>query len=288
MRADALLELAMTDERFWRHQVPSLVMGERLSARAAPAPLAAPLERSLASLATEGYFTDACATLGELAPRIREAVERLHAVGLPGVFVFLFDEPWECYYALDPMLRAVLGGGYRMMPNFWVWHIDPKAGEAGWDAHRDRGRIALDQHGAPLALTTWVPLSTASIDNGCIHVVPANEDPLYATDAELDWIDPPEHARALPVSPGEYLCWNQALLHWGGKSRPTATEPRISMAFEFQRGDVPPFSTAMIEPLRNPTFDARLRLVAEQLLRYGDLHALPNAILDPARRVLGR
>ena len=46
------------------------------------------------------------------------------------------------------------------------------------------------------------------------------------------------------------LCWagSTHLLHWGGRSSDQATQPRMSVALYFQRGDVAPFDKTAIPP----------------------------------------
>jgi hypothetical protein len=83
-----------------------------------------------------------------------------------------------------------------------------------------------------------------------------------------------QSVRALPAGPGDFVIWNQAIYHWGGKTLPEATESRVSMAFQFQRADVPAFNGPLIEPLRLPPFEARVRLIARQLYRYRHLYDL--------------
>ena len=104
--------------------------------------------------------------------------------------------------------------------------------------------------------------------NGCMYIVPASQDPTYATADEVKWRFDCASIRALPASPGDFLIWNQAVLHWGGKSSPRAAESRVSMAFEFQRADVPPINVPLIEPTRVLTFEMRLQLVCKQILQY--------------------
>lgn len=283
MSTAANIVYQLADISFWRRELPDLSIGDRLATRAAPGPLATPIERSAERLIEEGYFQDACSTLSELTPRLAAGVTRLKQLRIPPPFLFVFDEPWECFYALDPMLRAFLGPRYCMLPDFWVWHVDPQAGESGWAAHRDKGRRALHQNGFPLSLTVWVPLTEATPQNGCMYVVPANKDPVYGTEREKEWTLDPSTVRALPAKPGEYLSWNQALLHWGGGTSRFAPHPRVSMALEFQRGDIPPFREPLIRPLVNLPFEDRLQIVANQVLHYA--HMFP---LDPETEQLAR
>ena len=81
-----------------------------------------------------------------------------------------------------------------------------------------------------------------------MYLVPANGDPTYASLQEKEFRFALEAVRALPAAPGDFLVWNQAVLHWGSRSTPRAEESRVSMAFEFQRLDVPPFNRPLLPP----------------------------------------
>ena len=94
--------------------------------------------------------------------------------------------------------------------------------------------------------------------------------------------------RALPVEPGDYLIWNQAVLHWGSRSSRLAQGPRISMALEFQRGDVAPFNGPLLPPLTRPGFEARLKLVAKQILQYRHMYPLTPAMQGLAEAIQAR
>ena len=128
--------------------------------------------------------------------------------------------------------------------------------------------------GSPKSLTTWISLSDATPLNGCLYVVPAQHDPTYATADETEMKFDYQSIRALPAIPGDFVIWNQALFHWGSRSSPWAAESRVSMAFQLQRADVPPFDNPLIEPLAVPPFEARIRLIARQLYRYRHMYEL--------------
>ena len=128
--------------------------------------------------------------------------------------------------------------------------------------------------GSPKSLTTWISLSDATPLNGCLYVVPAQHDPTYATADETEMKFDYQSIRALPATPGDFVIWNQALFHWGSRSSPQATESRVSMAFQLQRADVPPFDNPLMEPLAVPPFEARIKLIARQLYRYRHMYEL--------------
>lgn len=272
---------------FWRELNPQLTI-----ARQALADGTSPrqsLERIAARMARDGYFGDADPELERLTPLIAEGVRACVEQGLPPVFVFLYDEPWTCFARLAPVLGSLIGADYKLLPDFWAWHVDPRKAESGWRPHRDKSDDALNPDGTPKSLTVWIPLSDANPLNSCIYLLPAHLDPLYGKPPRADGALPPVFgARALPAKPGEWLCWNQAVLHWGSGSSEFAEEPRISMALEFQRGDIPAFNTPLLERAPLPDFEFRLRLVAKQILQYRHMYGFSEALTGLATFILSR
>jgi hypothetical protein len=215
-------------------------------------------------------------------------VRSLSAAGLSPVFAFLYDEFWHPFVRLHLLFRSLLGGDYAFLPDFWVWNVDPRKREAGWQPHRDKGRKALFADGSPKSITTWIPLSSATPLNGCMYVVPKPLDPTYATAEEQQIRFAPQSIRALPGQPGDFFIWNQAIYHWGGASSPYAPESRVSMAFELQRADVPPFNAPLIEPLRVVPFEERLTMIAGQLHRYRHMYDVDPKVAQIASDLLAR
>ncbi|MGA0603946.1 hypothetical protein ACO2Q3_24785 [Caulobacter sp. KR2-114] len=279
----------MLRAEFWRERFPALTLPEATPSAADPAPGAAGEadERTLAArLAEEGYFQDRNATFARLAPLLGEAVSACAAMDIPPAFIFLFDEAWACFRSLDPMLRRFLGPDYRMLPDFWTWRVDGAAGQAGWGPHRDKGRMSLAPNGAPLSLTVWAPLSAATPLTSCMYVLPANRDPVYNTENEGRWQINAASIRALPGELGDYFCWNQAVLHWGSEASRFAPHPRLSMALEFQRGDIGAFNQPLIPPFAALDLRTRLKLVAKQILQYRHMYPLAARFEALAQQLL--
>jgi len=274
---------------YWTGKFPDLSVTSRLATANVAQLEAGPDRRALwrERMLEEGYFQDVAATLAELAPRLAAAVETCHRLDIPPAFIFLFDEAWECFFALDPMLRSFLGANYKILPDFWTWRLDPRRADAGWRPHRDKGRMALTADSGPASLTVWIPLTEASPQNGCMYILPANRDPVYGTENEKNWQIDIAKVRAMPARPGDFLCWNQAVLHWGGEASRFAAHPRISMALEFQTGERAPFNTPLIEPFTNLDFESRLKLVGKQILQYKHMYPLAARFELLARRLLG-
>ena len=109
-----------------------------------------------------------------------------------------------------------------------------------------------------------------------MYILPANLDPTYATEDEKTWQVDMASIRAMPGKPGDFLCWNQAVLHWGSRTSRFAPHPRMSMALEFQRGDITPWNNPLLEPFANHDFAFRLKLVGKQILQYKHMYPLPE------------
>jgi hypothetical protein len=217
---------------------------------------------------------------------LAQTVRSLTAAKLSPVFGFVFDEFWLPFYQLAPLYRSLLGD-YRMLPDFWVWDVNPKRAEAGWKAHRDKGYQALLPDRMPKSLTTWIPLSPATPLNSCMYLVPAMLDPTYGTPQDSQWKFELQSIRALPAAPGDLLMWTQAVLHWGSRSSARGAESRVSMAFEFQRSDVTPFNTPLLDPTDVPSFEQRLKLISKQILQYKHMYGVTPPIEQLARRLTG-
>jgi hypothetical protein len=125
--------------------------------------------------------------------------------------------------------------------------------------------------------------------NGCIYVVPAHLDDCFK---HRQWdgkdhtiVTQPQNIRAVPASAGSMLAWNQGILHWGGRASSLAAGPRASAAFEFQRGDKPPFNEPLLDPARAPPFHDRLGLIGKQVLQYQHMYPLSADVQRIAERL---
>ena len=274
-----------TNRDYWLARAPGLHIGAAdVTASTFPAGDAV-VEDLGGRLRDEGYF-HAHNDWGLDLPLMVETVRRFAGENVSPVFCFLYDEFWAPFHALGPLYRGLLGD-YALLPDFWIWNVDPQKGEAGWNPHRDKGRMALFPDGAPKSLTTWIALSRATPLNSCMYLVPANMDPVYGTPQDHEMRFDHAAARALPAEPGDFFMWNQAVMHWGSRTSFRAKESRVSMAFEFQRTDVAPFNQPLIKPGKHLSFDHRLKLVAKQVLQYRHMYRVDPAIEAVALKLLG-
>lgn len=269
---------AVSSPAHWHALCPGYTIGASVAPPVARLP---PLDPIVASLRREGHVNVPCVLDPDDVATTLELVEVLRAKKVPLAFAFVYDAPWRLFASLRPFLTAVLGAGYRALPDFWVWYLPPDDAAHGWGPHRDRLRPTVDADGTLASLTVWLPLTDATPLNGCIYVLPAHRDPCFTRRC---WDGPdhttlyaPQDIRALPAAAGSLLAWNQNLLHWGGRASVMAEGPRVSVSCEFQRADRSPFSTPWLDPVTAPDFTRRLGLVAKQLLQYQHMDPLDRA-----------
>lgn len=237
-------------------------------------------QRLLGDLREEGWCMHPRPYKDDLVERLHQGVYDLRKRRLPAAFIWVFDETWHLFGRMDPLWRHVLGDNYRVLPCFWAWYIPKSGAKTGWEPHRDRSKGApnVKADGTPLTLTSWIPLSRATPNNGCMYIVPA------AHTAPSRKALNPRDARALPANPGDVLAWRQDVWHWGGRSSRYAEEPRVSVGLEFQAGRRARFNKPLIAPMTVPTLDHRLALLGANLKRYQRF--VRNPKLPPLARAL--
>ena len=274
--ADSYLERAL-DQSYWQQLNPELsIGGARLLATDVEAVPLTHLQTTaqLEKLRREGYFQTTPALHDEVIGRMRLAVEKLRAEHWPAVFSCVYDEFWQIFRtpSLATLVSGFLGEGYRQNSLIWTYYVAPIKGAEGWHPHSDSG----DQS----RLTVWVPLTEATLDNGCMYVIPRDRLPdelrgeyenlATVTHAQLGRLL--QSTRALPTPAGAYLGWTHELIHWGSVSS-GHVEPRISVAMEFIGSDVTPRQDELplFDPLTIPPFSERLRAIGKGLVIYGRL-----------------
>lgn len=275
---------------FWRQLAPTLHINSPLeSGGGLPPPnLDVRTAHDIQSLVkTEGYFQGRMTDWGIPLETMTATIHQLKQIGLLPVFSFVYDEMWTLAHQLHPVIETLLGPHYAMLPDFWVWHVDPAQSESGWRPHRDKGYQALSKDGSPTSVTAWIPLTVATPLNGCMYIVPADRDPTYGTPQDKDWRFQHADIRALPAQPGDFFVWNQAVLHWGSHASPRAAgSPRMSCAFEFQRTDIPAWNSPLIAPRSPLSFADRVRLIGKQVKQYQHMYPLPASLATLADRMI--
>lgn len=239
---------------YWRALNPALTITSSPLAELIPDPEfgAGMVDRCLDSLVREGYFQTPPAVPANLLANLSAGIDRVVRAGFPPFFACVYDEFYQAFAGLSPILGGLLGADYLMVPEgLSTFHVGTGGDMAGSGPHRDSlGPDASVTRGeAPALINIWIALTDATPLNSCMYVLPAPHDPQYHQGWGRDIGDIDLQAiRALPVAAGSVLGWSTHLLHWGGRSSDQATQPRMSVALYFQRGDVAPFDKTAIPP----------------------------------------
>jgi hypothetical protein len=302
---------SLGDRAFWARAVPQLSIDPE-SASALPAPRFKiekdEANRLAGQIIAEGYFASTPFLPVERVRSLAAGVSALVEQGLPPLFVCMYDEFWQFLQGLESPFAPVLGEGYRVKADFWVWHVGCGPKHRGWRVHRDAvfiDKFGPESHvypdGRPRMCTLWVALTDATLANSCMYLLPKSRDAQFkAFMAGLDfhWIQAlharvdPSQARPAPVPAGSVLGWVPYLLHWGGPSSSEAIAPRISVGIYCTAADVSgknDFSPT--DALRD--FSVRRRVAAlmiEKYRRSGQIDVaseLGDAVLEFASRWAG-
>jgi hypothetical protein len=248
------------------------------------------LDQTLGGMAEDGYFQTEPILAEHTILRMRECVEVLRHAHWPPVFTFVYDEFWRVTRgpALVRLLSGVLGPRYRQIPKIWTFHVARGRGGGGWPPHRD-GR------NRPRRLTIWIPLTDATLENGCMYVIPKRLIPPGITESfartkaidTSDMLALLQASRALPARAGSVLGWDFEVIHWGSKTSGRG-ECRVSVVFEFIGESEEPGSDEL--PLLDaqshlPAFSERLKAIARAIRSYEPYEPLMIRYRELARRL---
>jgi ectoine hydroxylase-related dioxygenase (phytanoyl-CoA dioxygenase family) len=142
----------------------------------------------------------------------------------------------------------------------------------------------------------WVALSDATVDTGCMCVVPKHAaggaERWYRRETlEMREVLSLLHAsRALPVRAGGTLGWEAGLVHWGS-ARLADGEPRVSISMEFVPATA---GTAVLAGAlschdgRLPTLEERLSVIARSIALYHRTDARAGRYAELAEALAAR
>ena len=265
----------ISSPHFWQSLAPgSTITGEPFGAASPSGALASDEgSRYVMRLCEDGYFQTPPRVDATTLDEMLRCVDAVMRQGLPPIFALVYDVFYRACASFHPALVAVLGERYRLIPNFWVYHIAPSEEDRGFEPHRDAEYCdTIRPDGLPTVITAWIAITEATPLNGCMYILPRGRDPEYAAAVHDLQKGATRYAvqdvRAVPALPGTMSCWNQYVFHWGSRSSKWSPWPRVSYAMYFQRGDVPPVDRSALAVPSAISFEKRLGIILRGILRY--------------------
>lgn len=283
---------------YWKRICPDLSLGRSQPRNDIEERLLAIEDRKnlVQRLGRDGYLKTGPFIDPNLIAAMKHAMLVLRRQGLPPVFAYVYDEFWDI--ARGPSFRALLadafGPGCRQSPRVWAFHIGTEDGAVGWPPHVDGGHLAHTTD----RITLWIPITDATLENGCMNVVPKHLLPSslpddFANDASgispKVWRTMLQGARALPVRAGSMLAWDFQVVHWSSFCD-GAVEPRMSLAVEIIAASAEPAESELplFDLVSLPSFDERLRAIAKGILSYQRFEPMTLRYVGLARRILDK
>jgi hypothetical protein len=302
---DQALDPAAVEERagscgsagYWTSLCPGLSIGSRATALDEIRVPDGSWSDAARQIHREGYAATPVFLPPPVLARLNGAIDAVVAAGWPSTFAWVFDDFWSAARtpAVRRLLDSALGPGSRQVPHVWVHVVPAVAGARGWGPHKDGGLA----RGSRTHLSLWIALTDASVDNGCMYVLPRSA--ASASLVDRDWssgVMPMADAvrlvsgvRALPAPAGAALAWDFDLLHWSGV-RTGGGPARRSLSLEFIGATAEPSPDE--HPLiacgddRLPTFEQRLTCIAEGIMQYGKHEPGVQRFRPLAERMLSR
>ena len=262
---------------YWEELNPELTISEYPFLRDPPALNTASFDpaKSVEQMKREGYFKVDDVLPAERMELMARAIIKLVDEGFPPAMCYLYDEFWQVFRDISPVVSPVFGENYRLSMNRWAWHVPAGDQNAGFAPHRDMIRCpapVIRTDGQPLIATVWIPLRDVSASHSCMHVLPVNHDPNVPGNMADTTIprDSIQYIRALPARAGSVMSWNSNALHWGSCASPWTDEPRISIANYLIRSEVSSFSSVRTDVSKPLTFDFRLGIIGLAISHYDE------------------
>ena len=265
---------ALNDLSYWHALAPDLTVGE--TAKPPTPQVDTDLQSIADDLRVHGYFRVAPVFHeAEMVP-LRNALDALRAAQLPPVFIYVFDQPWALFRKLSPLIQYFLSEQFALLPNFWAWNIPLESGSRGWPPHQDcqaATRFSSGDDQVLMSLSLWIPLSDATIHNGCMSVLPRHLSDQVTREGTI-----PDQVMAqavdLPASSASVLGWTQDLYHWSNHVTDQAERPRMSLSLEFQNPAFAPLAEPLLDLSQTPSFTERLDLITRQIPKYAHMESL--------------
>ena len=282
-------EAALDVDR-WRRLVPYASIEQQVTSGDHARIAAKDVVREKQRLDEDGYFCLKQVFDRARIARMHDIARAVRADGWPVAFAFVYDDFWSIArsQALSGLLEASLGPGFLQNTVVWAHWVPDAKGVAGWRPHDDyRG-------GGETFLSLWIPLSDATVENGCMFLVPDRMSREIAeTTKDRDSLPDVVFRKtlqdivALPVPSGSLIGWRGDVLHWGGANTGSSV-PRVSLALEFRSRDAMTnrFERPLIDPRAAlPPFRTRLFAIVKALREYTKFEPLLLRHLALAERI---
>ena len=272
----------LTTVEYWKALNPGMSISDYPFQTPADKEVKAPsveVERCVQQMREEGHFRIGSVLSKERMARMAQAVVNIVEAGYPPAFAYVYDDFWQVFRDLSPVLTPMYGEDYRVVINLWAWHIPPTDAQHGFKPHRDlTGKNTLRLDGSPVFGTVWIPLTDVTTQHACMYVLPTNHDPNVPGKMESFSIpkESVQAIRALPAEAGSIIGWNSYALHWGSKSSKWANGPRISIATYIKRAEEQGFNSVSVRAHQFLNLEKRLAVIGENMAHY-DVDSITEA-----------
>jgi len=274
----------------WRAIAPGFVLSDNpFDATATPCTSSPQTcEAAEQSLRRDGYFALPAVFEDDQVARAAQLVQTVTAAGWPAPFALVYDHIWEMLGRLTPLVGSFLGAPPQILPDYWIWQVDGNYESRGWDWHRDDkfDKRCFDDEDRPLILTVWLPFTDASLDNGCIHVLPRSVDTRDREELKrmVVPVELRQLIRPLPAKAGSVLAWDMYALHCGSHFTPAARNPRISLGIYMQNPEIASLDGHPITPGDRLPLLSRLGIISRMINRYASAYSFEPELLANCRR----
>jgi len=165
---------------FWKALNPDLTISDfpfrQVSTLSVPS---VESDKALQQMRLDGYFELNSVLSRVDCGRLAAAINRLDEQGFPPFFAYVYDEFWQAFKSIAPVITPMLGENYCILDNQMAWYIRPSDTEGGFAPHRDGAGIDYDnlprnspihRDGLPWFATIWIALTDVSTSNFCMYV----------------------------------------------------------------------------------------------------------------------
>lgn len=223
-------------------------------------------EQSKELINEDGYFVYESWFEPEFIDGLAECFEKLQNEKLLPVFCFVYDEFWELFLHLEPLLTDLVDE-YWLLPAVWAWHVTPEK-QTAFSPHRDQVRDAdVDDDDHLDYLTIWIPLTDLNHLSSSICVLPASLDPDYDADTAAVRVEDLQNVRSLQGPRGSVFCWTTGLAHWGTRQSDFGP-PRVSVGLYIQNPEAECLDPPPMDFSKPFSLEQRLSLIGQQIIDY--------------------